>query len=474
MDTNLTIADTPTVSPTASPTTSPPTATPTKSLCADTSLEFHVVANGIVSETDCDWVRKKPNLRCTIPDVAAACPVTCNACEICSDPIKLKFSMMFGFRKEVKGCNFVGRVPEMIRERCEASDNICRETCGYCSSRSPSIAPSKTPSLPPIKSPSLFPSIVPTLSLTPTLSPTIYNCTDSAIRFQFYEDGIPRIVNCDWVKNTPNLRCTIPGVAAACPVTCNTCNVCVDPIQIKIPVQLGQNKRMRACDYVRRYPWKVQTRCEESRYFCRATCGMCSVTDTPTIAPIAPTALPSVLPSATSSVTPTVTPTVAPTASKCADTTLQFLADLDLDGRHKVTDCKWVVINPKLRCSIPGIAEACPITCSACDRCNDPDVLFPFPITSADNDIKVKGCDYIGRISELVQTRCEVSDNICRATCGMCSSSQTYVDDDVIGESENDEPINIIITSPPTAFPSILPTLLPTPSPTKIIFSLYD
>jgi hypothetical protein len=82
----------------------------------------------------CEWVgRKDVTNRCSLQGVSAACPVTCGTCAICADPgPNLRFSFDYNGKTISKNCDFVGRVPGKVWGRCDASEKICRMTCGAC------------------------------------------------------------------------------------------------------------------------------------------------------------------------------------------------------------------------------------------------------------------------------------------------------------------------------------------------------
>jgi len=106
----------------------------TTTTCADSPLRM-------VSDSDeflpgCDWVRRKPRLRCTRPGVAEHCPETCKTCVTCKDSPN-GFYLPSGKRRT---CEFVARKKH---ERCKKSEyrDSCRLTCGVCdgNQRKPNI-----------------------------------------------------------------------------------------------------------------------------------------------------------------------------------------------------------------------------------------------------------------------------------------------------------------------------------------------
>ncbi len=148
---------------------------------------------------------------------------------------------------------------------------------------SPVNPPSLTPA--PVGVPTNYPSENPSVALivsTPT--PTTPNvptstCVDSTLRLKIVKDGAKITRSCGWVSNrdTAN-RCKLPGVAAACPVTCGACNSCVDPVpgaNAGLRFRFLKDGRYinRDCSWVAR---KDKTnRCKLISNTCRATCGVC-------------------------------------------------------------------------------------------------------------------------------------------------------------------------------------------------------
>ena len=102
--------------------------------CVDYPLRFRI--NGDSSQgsrnKSCEWVARKDTAnRCALDGVSAACPVTCGACDSCVDTtVLLRFEYNGRFVR--RSCDFVGRVPKKLNERCEASGYTCRSTCGMC------------------------------------------------------------------------------------------------------------------------------------------------------------------------------------------------------------------------------------------------------------------------------------------------------------------------------------------------------
>mmetsp|Transcript_9571 Transcript_9571/g.12042 ORF Transcript_9571/g.12042 Transcript_9571/m.12042 type:complete len:201 (+) Transcript_9571:58-660(+) len=113
-----------------------PTQQPSR-VCVDSTLRLKIPTVGtrpkpFVSRY-CSWVgnQDKKN-RCALPGVSAACPVTCGACSACKDPDELRFKFKYNGKTMVRNCDFIGRLEKKVYDRCTASDNICRSTCGSC------------------------------------------------------------------------------------------------------------------------------------------------------------------------------------------------------------------------------------------------------------------------------------------------------------------------------------------------------
>ncbi len=118
------------------------------------------------------------------------------------------------------------------------------------------------------------------------------SCVDSTIRLRIFKpDGSRIFRNCNWVaRNDVENRCSFDGVSESCPLTCNSCDECVDsPLRLKI-VKASGKKISRGCSWVANRPGG---RCglDGVANTCRATCGTCSPTaPTPTApTPTAPT-----------------------------------------------------------------------------------------------------------------------------------------------------------------------------------------
>ena len=105
--------------------------------------------------------------------------------------------------------------------------------------------------------------------------------------------------------------------------------------------------------------------------------------------------------------------------SECEDTRLQIRIPGITDDNDKpiTTRCKLVGENTEERCKWTGVSQACPVTCGACDKCEDPDPALRFKFLSWRGKI-MRNCDFIKRIPKKKKNRCKRSANICRDSCG--------------------------------------------------------
>jgi hypothetical protein len=110
--------------------TNAPTATPIN--CYDSLLRLKIPKDGKMLTRYCSWVGAKDTVtRCSLDGVSAACPKTCGTCSSCTDPI-LRFRFTIDEKTISKSCEYIGRVQRKKGNRCFASGNICRSTCGVC------------------------------------------------------------------------------------------------------------------------------------------------------------------------------------------------------------------------------------------------------------------------------------------------------------------------------------------------------
>ena len=128
----------PSPQPSAAPVAAPVAVSPTPSAstpCVDTALRLQIDDNGDTKIRACSWVANRAtNWRCNnLPGVAEACPVTCGTCSTCADPVNdLRFRFTYNGNEIIRNCDFVGRIASKKTQRCAASSNICRSTCGVC------------------------------------------------------------------------------------------------------------------------------------------------------------------------------------------------------------------------------------------------------------------------------------------------------------------------------------------------------
>ena len=114
---------------------------PTNVACHDSSFQFRThKKNGKVARGYCTDVQNyRTQERCAnVPGVLQACPVTCDSCGVCADPPK---SVRFKINFPGKGWQNCDWVAEDSPIRCLMTQNVCRATCGVCSSTYPSPAP---------------------------------------------------------------------------------------------------------------------------------------------------------------------------------------------------------------------------------------------------------------------------------------------------------------------------------------------
>ena len=67
---------------------------------------------------------------------------------------------------------------------------------------------------------------------------------------------------CSWVgmKDTKN-HCLLPGVSAACPITCEICETCADPDDLRFNFLYNGNEIVRNCYFLRCVAGKEYGRC---------------------------------------------------------------------------------------------------------------------------------------------------------------------------------------------------------------------
>ena len=172
-------------------------------------------------------------------------------------------------------------LPTMVK-----SDSPTHFTSKSLTRDSQTDMPNAKPTLPPIVDFSLTPSVESTTGepSTPSLDSTSgVECVDSTLRLKIVQDNVKITRSCKWVssKNTYT-RCKIPGVAAACPKTCNNCSICEDPKHDRIlgiengvlfKIEIGVKLKPRSCQWVAEVDTEV--RCHLTQKICRSTCGAC-------------------------------------------------------------------------------------------------------------------------------------------------------------------------------------------------------
>ena len=132
-------------------------------------------------------------------------------------------------------------------------------------------------SIPPTSFPvmSSFPTTL--LSIVPTSSPTkTSSCIDSPLRFRtFKPDGKKIWRSCEWVATkTPKWRCSFEGVSTACPLTCGTCDLCVDSL-LRMRVTWNGSRIARSCSWVENKATIQRCKANGISDSCRRTCGTC-------------------------------------------------------------------------------------------------------------------------------------------------------------------------------------------------------
>jgi hypothetical protein len=163
---------------------------------------------------------------------------------------------------------------ELSRLNCweENSNKYPDDTPEFCASNistAPSAPTSPTPTSP-----------------SPVAIPI--DCTNFEGRIRFETSpGVKISRSCEWAENkSTDLRCSYAGVSEACPLTCGTCNNCVDPPS-SFRFKFSNNGAMitRSCDWVKRK--QTSSRCALTNNICRDTCGVCPTEEgTPTASPI--------------------------------------------------------------------------------------------------------------------------------------------------------------------------------------------
>lgn len=142
MDVCYSTTDEPTVAPTIPPTVAPipsPTSMPVVILtptslefCQDSPLRFKTVLNNAFVTRNCTWAATRAtNYRCGLVGVRETCPLTCNACNSCTDS-PLRFKMNFNNTLMTRDCEWVKTKSTNWRCGAFGMNNTCRDTCGTC------------------------------------------------------------------------------------------------------------------------------------------------------------------------------------------------------------------------------------------------------------------------------------------------------------------------------------------------------
>lgn len=117
-------------------TTPMPTSSPSfgPTACADSPYEFKIKKDdGTVIWKTCKYAQNNLD-RCNLNEVSEMCPLTCNACDVCTDS-NSRFRVNIGGVQYKRKCKWTRRDEALIVERCkiEGMRATCRETCGQCS-----------------------------------------------------------------------------------------------------------------------------------------------------------------------------------------------------------------------------------------------------------------------------------------------------------------------------------------------------
>ena len=158
-----------------------------------------------------------------------------------------------------------------------ASISICYVSCSFPPGPSllPSSAPSPIPTLSLSSIPSLRPSLIPLIP--PTSSPNIPNvCSDSPLSLAAKVNDLWYWKDCSWVSQQNNAQkiCSYDGISEYCPLTCNTCSVCLNS-PLMFYVQISENSaRWKYCDWVATNP-NANCLLPGVKDTCRQLCGNC-------------------------------------------------------------------------------------------------------------------------------------------------------------------------------------------------------
>ena len=192
----------------------------------------------------------------------------------CMDSSTYTFgSFQYNGETVTRTCAWITQNASLVADRqanwCNEPINgsIVKEECQVACNSCPIEGPTANPTMAPV---------VPTQSPTRPPSPA-FSCVDSLLRLKILDTDGSRISrSCEWVARRATLqRCALPGVSAACPVTCGTCSTCVDP---EAPMRFkfskdGVDTIIRDCGWVAAR--STNMRCGYSENICRSTCGRC-------------------------------------------------------------------------------------------------------------------------------------------------------------------------------------------------------
>lgn len=281
--------------------TSSPTSSPTYD-CEDSPLRFQVkIKDDEFIKRYCSWVKIKPSGRCKLKGVREHCPQSCRRCQNCADS-SLKFKFVYDGIEEYRKCKWVAHQDtDFICSTVEGISTTCPLTCGTCTEKTamPSGAPTPAPSniLPCHDSALRFKvnngdelinrscswvkaspdrcSLTGVPSMCPLTCGTCNNCVDSSLTFKLnQEDGSN--VSCDWVGEDALSRCSIEGVSRSCRNTCGTGSCCADSTT-KFTFKFRGDKMIKFCTWAARKNTSYRCRPTKVKTMCRKTCDTCGI-----------------------------------------------------------------------------------------------------------------------------------------------------------------------------------------------------
>jgi len=112
--------------------------------------------------------------------------------------------------------------------------------------------------------------------------------------------------------------------------------------------------------------------------------------------------------------------TPAPVASPqtCKDSSLRFR--VRWNGNMKTRDCTWVSNKATIqRCNVDGVAAACSDTCGTCSTCADSTLRIKVPWNGG---IKTRDCIWVGNRATIQRCNVPGVSDACPVTCGVCSN----------------------------------------------------